>query len=162
MRDAIDEEMAVLAPIALGTMLLVAILLLRSIWGTVAIVLMLVAVVLSALGFAGWTGMKLFGESGAALFVLMAVTVAHSVHVIEGMFAGLRQGMDRRQAAIHSMEVNVWPVFLTSLTTAIGFLSLNFADMPPFRVMGNMLWCSAPSMPGSVREAPNSRSKSWM
>ena len=139
MRDAIDEEMAVLAPIALGTMLLVAIILLRSIWGTVAIVLMLVAVVLSALGFTGWTGMKLFGESGAALFVLMAVTVAHSVHLIEGMFAGLRQGMDRKQAAIHSLEVNVWPVFLTSLTTAIGFLSLNFADMPPFRVMGNMV-----------------------
>ncbi|MDE0460037.1 MAG: MMPL family transporter [Chromatiales bacterium] len=139
MRDAIDEEMAVLAPIALGTMLLVAIILLRSIWGTVAIVLMLVAVVLSALGFTGWTGMKLFGESGAALFVLMAVTVAHSVHVIEGMFAGLRQGMDRKQAAIHSLEINAWPVFLTSLTTAIGFLSLNFADMPPFRVMGNMV-----------------------
>ena len=139
MRDAIDEEMAVLAPIALGTMLLVAVVLLRSIWGTVAIVLMLVAVLLSALGFTGWTGMKLFGESGAALFVLMAVTVAHSVHIMEGTVAGLRQGMDRRQAAIHSLQVNVWPVFLTSLTTAIGFLSLNFADMPPFRVMGNMV-----------------------
>ena len=139
MRDAIDNEMAVLAPIALGTMLLVAIILLRSIWATVAIVVMLVAVALSALGFTGWTGMKLFGESGAALFVLMAVTVAHSVHVIEGMMGGLRRGMDRKQAAIHSLEVNVWPVFLTSLTTAIGFLSLNFADMPPFRVMGNMV-----------------------
>ena len=139
MRDAINNEMAVLAPIALGTMLLVAIILLRSFWATVAIVVMLVAVVLSALGFTGWTGMKLFGESGAALFVLMAVTVAHSVHVIEGMMAGLRRGMDRRQAAIHSLEINVWPVFLTSLTTAIGFLSLNFADMPPFRVMGNMV-----------------------
>ena len=139
MRDAIDDEMAVLAPVALGTMLLVAIILLRSIWATVAIVLMLVAVMLSALGFTGWTGMKLFGESGAALFVLMAVTVAHSVHVIEGTMGGLRQGMDRRQAAVHSLQANVWPVFLTSLTTAIGFLSLNFADMPPFRVMGNMV-----------------------
>ena len=139
MRDAIDDDMGVLAPVALGTMLLVAILLLRSLWGTIAIVLMLAAVLLSALGFTGWVGLRLFGESGAALFVLMAVTVAHSVHVIEGMMAGLRRGMDRRQAAIHSLQVNVWPVFLTSLTTAIGFLSLNFADMPPFRVMGNMV-----------------------
>ena len=139
MRDAIDDDMAVLAPIALGTMLLVAIVLLRSLWGTIAIVLMLVVVILSALGFTGWTGMKLYGESAAALFVLMAVTVAHSVHIIEGMMAGLRRGMDRKQAAIHSLEINVWPVFLTSLTTAIGFLSLNFADMPPFRVMGNMV-----------------------
>ena len=139
MRDAIDDEMAVLGPIALGTMLLFAVILLRSIWGMVAIFVMMAAVILSALGFTGWTGMKLFGESGAALFVLMAVTVAHSVHVIEGMAAGLRQGMDRKQSAVHSLQVNVWPVFLTSLTTAIGFLSLNFAEMPPFRVMGNMV-----------------------
>ena len=85
------------------------------------------------------TGMKLFGESGAALFVLMAVTVAHSVHIIEAMRAGLRQGMDRKRAATHSLQVNAWPVFLTSFTTAIGFLSLNFAEMPPFRVMGNIV-----------------------
>ncbi|MDE0058006.1 MAG: MMPL family transporter [Defluviicoccus sp.] len=139
MRDAIDSEMAILAPIALATMLVVAVILLRLIWGTVAIVAMMVVVILSALGFVGWTGMKLFGESAAAMFVLMAVTVAHSVHVIEGMFAGLREGMDRREAVIHSLRVNLWPVFLTSLTTAIGFLSLNFAEMPPFKVMGNMV-----------------------
>ena len=139
MRDAIDEEMAILGPIMLGTMLLLALILLRSIWGTVAIVLMMVVVILSALGFIGWTGMKLYGESGAAFFVLMAVTVAHSVHLIEAMAAGLRQGMDRRRAAAYSLELNWWPVFLTSLTTAIGFLSLNFAEMPPFKVMGNMV-----------------------
>ena len=139
MSDAINDEMAILGPIALGTMLLVALVLIRSIWGTLAIVLMLVAVIPSALGFAGWAGLRLFGESGAALFVLMAVTVAHSVHIIEGMAGGLRQGMARTEAAIHTLQVNVWPVFLTSLTTAIGFLSLNFADMPPFRVMGNIV-----------------------
>ena len=139
MKDAIDEDMGILTPVAFGTMLLVAVFLLRSLWGTVAIVVMLVAVFLSALGFTGWTGMKLYGESGAALFVLMAVTVAHSVHIIEGMAAAMRQGAERKPAASHSLQVNMWPVFLTSLTTAIGFLSLNFADMPPFRVMGNIV-----------------------
>ena len=138
-KDAMDEEFGLLGPIALGTMLLVAILLLRSIWGTVSIILMIVAVLLSAMGFIGWSGLKFYGESAAALFVLMAVTVAHSVHVIEAMLSGLRQGMDRKQAAIHSLRLNVWPVFLTSVTTAIGFLSLNFSDMPPFQVMGNMV-----------------------
>ena len=139
MRDAINEEMAVLGPVALATMLLFAVFLLRSIWGTVGVVLMVVAVSLSALGFTGYAGLRLFGESGAALFALMAVTVAHSVHIIEGVLAGLRQGMDRKQATVHSLETNTWPVFLTSLTTAIGFLSLNFADMPPFQVMGNIV-----------------------
>lgn len=139
MSEAINDETAILGPIALGTMLLVALVLIRSIWGTLAIVLMIATVIPSALGFAGWAGFKLFGESSAALFVLMAVTVAHSVHIIEGMAAGLGQGMMKKEAAIHTMRVNVWPVFLTSFTTAIGFLSLNFADMPPFRVMGNIV-----------------------
>ena len=138
-RDAIDDDMGVLGPIAFGTMLLVAIVLMRSIWGTVAIVILLAAVILSGFGFAGWTGMKLYGESGAALFVLMAVTVAHAVHIMEAMQSALRQGVERKQAAIDAVELNVWPVFLTSLTTAIGFLSLNFSEMPPFRIMGNIV-----------------------
>jgi len=137
--DALDDETAILGPIALGTMLLVALVLIRSIWGTLAIVLMIATVIPSALGFAGWTGLRLFGESGAALFVLMAVTVAHSVHIIEAMAGGLRQGIARTEAAAQAVRVNVWPVFLTSFTTAIGFLSLNFVDMPPFRVMGNIV-----------------------
>ena len=137
--DALDDETGILGPIALGTMLLVALILTRSIWGTLAIMLMIATVIPSALGFAGWTGLRLFGESGAALFVLMAVTVAHSVHIIEGMARGLRQGMAKAEAAIHAVRVNIWPVFLTSFTTAIGFLSLNFVDMPPFRVMGNIV-----------------------
>ena len=137
--DALDDETAILGPIALGTMLLVALILIRSIWGTLAIVLMISAVIPSALGFTGWVGLKLFGESAAALFVLMAVAVAHSVHIIEGMAGGLRQGMERTEAVAHTLRVNMWPVFLTSFTTAIGFLSLNFVDMPPFRVMGNIV-----------------------
>ncbi len=137
--DALNDEMAILGPLALGIMLLVSLVLIRSIWGTLAIVLMLVAVIPTALGFAGWTGLKLYGESGAALFVLMAVTVAHSVHLIEGMARGLRQGMERTEAVAYTLRANVWPVFLTSFTTAIGFLSLNFVDMPPFRVMGNIV-----------------------
>ena len=138
-RDAINNDVIVLAPIALGTMLLVAMIVLRSFLAMVAIVATLMAVLISALGFTGWTGMRLYGESGAALFVLMSIAIAHSVHIIQVMSDGVRRGMKRNLAAIYSLQINVWPVFLTSLTTAIGFLSLNFSDMPPFRVMGNIV-----------------------
>ena len=139
MREAVDTDMGILAPVAFGAMLLVALVLLRSIWATVTIFVMLVSVLIASLGFTGWTGMTLFGESGAALFVLMSVTVAHSVHIIEALMEGMRQGLDRQKAVVRSLELNLWPVFLTSLTTSIGFLSLNVADMPPFQVMGNIV-----------------------
>ena len=138
-RSALDESTSVQVPVAFGTMLVVAMVLLRSFWGVVSIAILIGAVLLSGLGFAGWVGLDLYGESGGALFVLMVVTVAHAVHIIEAVRSGLRQGMDRRQAAIHAVEFNIWPVFLTSFTTAIGFLSLNLSEMPPFRVMGNIV-----------------------
>jgi predicted RND superfamily exporter protein len=37
------------------------------------------------------------------------------------------------------MRINFQPVFLTSLTTALGFLSLNFSDAPPFRHLGTVV-----------------------
>ncbi|MCY4050926.1 MAG: MMPL family transporter [Gammaproteobacteria bacterium] len=137
--DAIDEDMSLLAPLAFGTMLIVAFLLLRTVWGVLAIVIMLVATMTSSFGFAGWSGLKFFGESGATVFVLMAIVVAHSVHLIQGVINGMLTGMPRSAAIIHSLEVNFRPIFLTSLTTSIGFLSLNFSEMPPFRVMGNIV-----------------------
>ena len=91
-RDALDEDIEVLGPAAFGTMLVVAALMLRSLWGVVSIVIMTVAVLLSALGFVGWTGLKLYGESGAALFVLMAVTVAHAGTHNRGGASGVASG----------------------------------------------------------------------
>jgi hypothetical protein len=40
---------------------------------------------------------------------------------------------------IHSLRINMQPVFLTTITTAIGFLSMNFSDAPPFRDLGNIV-----------------------
>jgi predicted RND superfamily exporter protein len=40
---------------------------------------------------------------------------------------------------VESLRINLQPIFLTSLTTAIGFLSMNFSDAPPFRDLGNIV-----------------------
>ena len=138
-RDALTEDMSVLAPIAFVMMVLAAILLLRSAWSVCGIFAMMAAVMTSSMGFAGCTGLKFYAESGAAIFVLMAIATAHSVHLIQGMMDGMVDGMERRSAIVHSLQINSRPIFLTSLTTMIGFLSLNFSEMPPFRVMGNIV-----------------------
>ncbi len=135
----INEDMSILAPLAFVTMLVSAFVLLRSIWGVVGIVVMLIAVMVSSFGFAGWSGIRYYGESGATVFVLLAIVVAHAVHLIQGMINGLLDGLQRRDAIVQSLEINFRPIFLTSLTTAIGFLSLNFSEMPAFRVMGNIV-----------------------
>ncbi len=138
-RDALNDDMSILAPVAFAMMVLVAFVLLRSVWLVCGILAMLIAVIVSSFGFAGWSGIKFYAESGAALFVLMAIAAAHSVHLTQGMTDGMLRGMKRRAAIVYSLQTNVRPIFLTSFTTMIGFLSLNFSEMPPFRVMGNIV-----------------------
>ncbi len=138
-RNALNHDSSVLGPAVLLAMIAVATIVLRSAWGVLGIIAVLATVMTSGMGFAGWVGLKFYGESGGAIFVLMAIAVAHSVHLIQGMMDGMREGKDRRAATRHALQVNLRPIFLTSVTTAIGFLSLNFSDMPPFQVLGNIV-----------------------
>jgi predicted RND superfamily exporter protein len=60
------------------------------------------------------------------------------VHILSNFLQGLHRGVGRRSAMRESLRINLTPVFLTTLTTAIGFLSLNASEAPPFRDLGNM------------------------
>ena len=138
-RDAVNADMLLRAPLAFAMIVLVALLLLRSVWSVFGILAMLLAVTASSFGFAGWSGLTFYAESGAAIFVLLAISVAHSVHLIQGMLDEMHRGMKRDAAIKKSLQANARPIFFTSVTTMIGFLSLNFSGMPPFQVMGNIV-----------------------
>jgi len=47
--------------------------------------------------------------------------------------------MDREDSVRHALSENIGPVTVATLTTALGFLGLNFADAPPLQEMGNMV-----------------------
>ncbi len=50
----------------------------------------------------------------------------------------MRKGHSKHDAIKESLRINFGPVFLTSVTTAIGFLSMNASDAPPFHDLGNI------------------------
>ena len=50
----------------------------------------------------------------------------------------MRRGLTKRQAIVESVRINAQPIFLTSLTTCIGFLSMNFSEVPPLNDLGNI------------------------
>jgi predicted RND superfamily exporter protein len=51
----------------------------------------------------------------------------------------MRQGKTKHKAIAESLRINLQPIFLTTVTTAIGFLSMNFSDVPPFRDLGSIV-----------------------
>ncbi len=103
--------------------------------GTLSVV---VLSAISALGLAGYVGVALDPISLTAPIIIMTLGIADGIHLIVTVLVLMRAGMDKRAAIRESLRINFLPVVITSLTTVIGFLSLNFSDSPPFWYLGNI------------------------
>ncbi len=132
------NDMGTLVPAMYLIIIIMMLVLVRSFSATAATVFVLAFSVLTGMGLAGWLGIKLTPPSSAATTIIMTLAVADSIHIIVSMLASMRKGMEKRLAVIESLRVNFMPVFLTSITTAIGFLSMNASDSPPFHDLGNI------------------------
>jgi len=108
-------------------------------WGMLATLFIVLFSMVGAMGMAGWLGIYLTPPSASAPTVIATLAVADSIHFLSTFLKALRAGADRGEAVKESLRLNFVPIFLTSLTTAIGFLSLNFSDAPPFRDLGNIV-----------------------
>ena len=137
--EATRNDLETLAPFVFLVIVIAAAVLLRSVAGTVAMVAMLGFVNGTTLGFAGWLGTVFNPANSGVPIIIMTIAVAQSVHIVSHSLAAMGRGMDRNAAITESLRVNAWPVFLTSLTTTIGFLSLISSDSPPFRVLGGLV-----------------------
>lgn len=138
-KEAGDLDVRTLFPIMFTLILLVTWLFLRSLWAIFSVTLVIVLSTLSAFGLSGHLAIEHSLITGSSAVVILTLAVADSVHLLVTLFQELRQGNNKRQAIIESMRVNIEPIFLTSITTGIGFLSLNFSESPPFRAMGNIV-----------------------
>ena len=113
--------------------------LLRSIRGTLATIFLITFSTMLTMGIYGWFDFVLTPVAGWVPSIVMTIAVADSVHILISYFHSLRHGVNRFDAIRESLRINFNPVFITSLTTIIGVLTLNFSDSPPYRELGNMV-----------------------
>lgn len=92
-----------------------------------------------AMGAMGYYGTMITSPTAVAPVIIMTLAIADSVHILSTMFTEMRRGLSKQSAIAESLRINLKPVFITSLTTAIGFLSMNSSDVPPFRELGNVV-----------------------
>ncbi len=133
MRDA-----RLVMPLMFFTLTAAMILFLRSITGTLATLVVIMLATIAALGIFGHIDGGLDPISAAAPVIILTLAVADSILVLVSYFGLLREGAAKRAALVQAFEINAKPVFLTSLTTVVGFLSLNTSDSPPYQVLGNV------------------------
>ncbi len=133
------KDMQTLVPIMFAIIVLVMAILIRSVWGTLATLLVIVLSIITAIGMAGWLGIMLTPPSASSPTMVMTLAVANCVHLLVTFLQGMRQANSKSAAMVESLRINIQPIFLTSITTAIGFMSMNFSDAPPFRDLGNIV-----------------------
>lgn len=143
MNDTFSEttlsDSSTLVPLMFGIVLLTMVLLLRSFTGTFATLVVIIFSILTTMGIVGWLGFFITAPSSAAPIMIMTLAVADCIHILTSYYFEMRQGKLKRAAIKESLRVNFKPILLTSVTTAIGFMSMNFSDSPPFRDLGNIV-----------------------
>lgn len=131
-------DMATLVPLMFGVILLLTLLIIRSFTATLSTVFVIMISSIFGMGMAGFFGIKLTPVAASAPTIILTLAIADSLHILISLKTFLRDGMDKSAAITEAIRVNFLPVTITSLTTIVGFLALNFSDSPPFWHLGNI------------------------
>lgn len=133
-----ERDLALLTPLMYLVIVVLLAVTLRSVAATVAATFVIMASIITAMGLTNWTGLMFTAPAAAMPSIVMTLAVADSVHLLVTMLREMREGRSKHDALAESFRVNLYPVFLTTLTTCIGFLSMNLSTVPPLRHFGNM------------------------
>lgn len=85
-------------------------------------------------GLMGMAGITLNNVTVIIVPLVMALALCDTVHIFSHMDRGLlKRFPDEKQALAHVLNSVGLPCFLTTVTTAIGFLSLFISEIPPIK-----------------------------
>jgi predicted RND superfamily exporter protein len=133
-----QQDGATLMPLMFVVIFALTWLIIRSFAATFSTLVVIAMSTAVAMGIAGFAGIKLTPISISAPIVILTLAVADSIHILISLRNLMREGRSKTDALIEAVRVNFLPVTITSLTTIVGFLALNFSDSPPYWHLGNI------------------------
>lgn len=136
--ESTAKDSTTLFPLMFIVLILVTFFSTRTVVGTIATFFVIGFSTIIALGFAGFFGIPLSPFSSSAPVVILTLAIADSIHILATFRSLLQEGRSKNDALIESIRMNFLAVSITSLTTIVGFLALNFSDAPPFKHLGNL------------------------
>ncbi|MCZ6804402.1 MAG: MMPL family transporter [Proteobacteria bacterium] len=137
--ESSKNDLTSLVTISFAVMMLLLAVLVGGFTGTFVTLLVILFSIMSAMGLGAYFGMPLSPPSASAPMIILTISIASCVHILVTFMHEMRHGMNKNNALIESLRINLQPVFLASFTTSIGFLTMNFSDVPPFRHLGNFV-----------------------
>ncbi|WP_194972676.1 outer membrane lipoprotein-sorting protein [Aquiflexum lacus] len=136
--ETAQKDGQLLVPLVFVIFLIMIFISTRSIGSTVSSFVVIIFSIASALGTAALLGIDLTSASSNAPIVISTLAIADCIHITISFLKLLREGWGKEDAIVESLRINFIPVSITTLTTIIGFLSLNTGDVPPYADFGNI------------------------
>lgn len=133
------EDAGLLVMVTYVIFIFMLLFLLRSFSGmliTMAIIIMSMA---TSFGFFNAFGFVITPTQAFVPTAITTIAIADVVHILVTYYHELGAGRAKYEAIKESLRINAQPVFITSISTAIGVLCLNTSDAPPYRLLGNMI-----------------------
>ena len=90
-------------------------------------------------GTVGWAEVPFNQISTMGPLVVLMIAMADGTHIVSIYVQGLHKRLSKIEAMRQSLAVNIQPVTLATVTTAIGFLSLNYCSSPGIYGFGNIV-----------------------
>ena len=137
--EAAQNDLSTLIPMSFAIMIVVLIISLRGFIGSAVAVLVVVFSIMVAMGTGGWLGVLITPPSSSAPIIILTIAIANCVHLLVSFFQALHSGATKDAAMVDSLRINLQPVALASITTTLGFLTMNFSEVPPFWDLGNLV-----------------------
>jgi len=133
---ALQFDLKYLFTSALGTIFIGLWIFFRSIRASCAALSIGILSMFAAAGLVGFFGVNLQPPNAIGFLLILILALVDSIHVVKTARLLQGEGKSKSDAIAESLVMNLRPIFITSLTTAIGFLAFIGGAFAGFRVMG--------------------------
>jgi hypothetical protein len=134
--SAVIEDMGRLMSLVLLLIVTMLWMLFRSFSAVVWPVLIVLFTIVWVLGLVGWINIPMSAMLQVIIFLSLAVGIADSVHILSGYLFFRNNRLDHEKALRAVMKKSGLACLLTSLTTAMGLLSLTLVPLKPIALFG--------------------------
>ena len=125
------HDLRILVPVMIGVIVVIAFGIFQSVTMTLLPLGVSALALIVAYGFMAATGWKMTMISVILIPLILAVGVAHSIHIIARYRLLLGEGADNETAVVTGVGQLLRPCFFAGLTTVIGLLSLLVSSLAP-------------------------------
>ena len=137
--NARTKDNQVLLPSVLTIGILLLWFCLRSLPFSISLMAMAALSFTATMGTYGWLNIAFNQISTLGPLVVIVIAIADGIHVLSIYAQGLHKDMNKIDAMRESLRVNIQPITLATVTTAMGFLSLNYSSSPGIYGFGNII-----------------------